>query len=174
MPVPTNPIDNQRFFVWQHYADFLPKAAASPTPYPNTCDPTNPENGKSPSEPDESGLDFWTSQITATCGTGTDFNANNACTPGKRVDVSRAFWVAVYPSMFTTSYGLTSGNNATFVQDCYSIYLRKNYADPDLSGYNYWLGVLNSYGNPASQDGVNHIIQAFIESQEYRQRAGQP
>jgi len=76
--------------------------------------------------------------------------------------------------MFTTSYGLTSGNNATFVQDCYSIYLRKNYADPDLSGYNYWLGVLNSYGNPASQDGVNHIIQAFIESQEYRQRAGQP
>src|SRR5207302_2021268 len=101
VPVPTNPIDNQRFFVWQHYADFLPKAAANPTPYPNTCDPTNPENGKSPSEPDESGLDFWTSQITATCGTGTDFNANNACTPGKRVDVSRAFWVAVYPSMFT-------------------------------------------------------------------------
>jgi len=39
MPVPANPIDNQRFFVWQHYVDFLGG-------YPN-----------------ETGLDFWTRNI---------------------------------------------------------------------------------------------------------------
>ena len=39
MPVPANPIDNQRFFVWQHYVDFLGA-------YPN-----------------ETGLDFWTRNI---------------------------------------------------------------------------------------------------------------
>jgi hypothetical protein len=49
---PANPIDNQRFFVWQHYADFL------------TGQP----------EPDEGGLNFWTTEITRNCATG--FNVN--------------------------------------------------------------------------------------------------
>ena len=172
--------------MWQHYADFLPKAAASPTPYPNTCDPTNPENGKSPSEPDESGLDFWTSQITATCGTGTDFNANNACTPGKRVDVSRAFWVAVYPSWFNTGpNSLTNFNpapyatpNEKWLDEVYWVYLRRRPPHDDASGFNFWLNILNNpqngYGNPANQGGVDYIIKAFIESLEYRQRSGQP
>jgi len=35
---------------------------------------------------------------------------------------------------------------------------------------------LNSggYGNPANQAGVDFIINAFIESLEYRERFGQP
>ncbi len=47
LPTTTNPINNQRFYVWQHYGDFLP------------LEP----------EPDENGLDFWTGNITGTCGT---------------------------------------------------------------------------------------------------------
>ena len=77
-----NPIGNQRFFVWQHYGDFE----------------------DSQPEPDESGLDYWTSQITSTCSTG--FNDNDSCTDGKRIDVFLAFWVDQYASWFTTSYGL--------------------------------------------------------------------
>ncbi len=187
LSAPTNPIDNQRFFVWQHYADFLPKAAATPV---NNCDSGNPENGKLPSEPDESGLDFWTSQITAACGTGTDFNANNACTPGKRVDVSRAFWVAVYPSWFNTGpNSLTNFNpapyaspNEKWLDEVYWVYLRRRppHSDPNPvnwdPGFKFWFDALNSggYGNPANQAGVDYIIKAFIESLEYRERSGQP
>ncbi|HET9786945.1 MAG TPA: hypothetical protein VFP47_07415, partial [Pyrinomonadaceae bacterium] len=55
LPTTTNPIDNQRFFVWTHYPDFLNRA-----------------------EPDEGGLAHWTGNITGPCGTGV--NDNNACT----------------------------------------------------------------------------------------------
>lgn len=147
LPTTTNPIDNQRFFVWQHYADFL----------------TNQP------EPDEGGLNFWTGNITGTCGTG--FNDNNACTRTKRIDVSRAFWVAAYPSLFTSSAGLT--NNYQFVHLCYEVYLRRAVADSD-PGFQFWLNDLNSYGNPANQNGVNHLIDAFLSAGDYRQRFGQP
>jgi subtilisin family serine protease len=147
LPTTANPIDNQRFFVWQHYGDFL---ANQP-------------------EPDEGGLNFWTGNITGTCGTG--FNDNNGCTHTKRIDVSRAFWVAAYPSLFTPSAGLT--NNYQFVHLCYEVYLRRSVPDSD-SGFQFWLGDLNNYGNPANQNGVNHLIDAFLNSGEYRQRFGQP
>jgi hypothetical protein len=145
IPAPANPIDNQRFFVWQHYADFL------------TAQP----------EPDEGGLNFWTSQITGNCGTG--FNTNNSCTAGKRIDVSRAFWVAGFGSLFN-SQGTT--NNSQFVHRCYELYLRRSVPDTD-PGFQFWLNDLsNNYGNPANFDGVNHLIDAFINSIEYRQRFG--
>ncbi|MDQ3668552.1 MAG: S8 family serine peptidase [Acidobacteriota bacterium] len=141
LPTTTNPVDNQRFFVWQHYPDFLPLE----------------------DEPDENGLDFWTGNITGTCGTG--FNDNNSCTRTKRIDVSRAFWAAQYPSAFQ--------NNGEFVDLCYQLYLRRDVPDSD-PGYQFWLSVLNSYGSPASQAGHNHLIDAFLSSGEYRQRFGQP
>jgi subtilisin family serine protease len=143
----TNPIDNQRFFVWQHYGDF-------PLGQP---------------EPDEGGLNFWTGNITGTCGTG--FNDNNSCTRAKRIDVSRAFWVAAYPWLFTPSYGTT--DNYTFVHLCYELYLRRSVPDTD-PGFQFWLNDLNNYGNPANQAGVNKLIDAFLTSLEYRQRFGQP
>jgi hypothetical protein len=37
----------------------------------------------------------------------------------------------------------------------------------------FWLNDLNSYGNPANQSGINHLIDAFISSVEYHQRFGQ-
>lgn len=148
IPTTTNPIDNQRFFVWQHYADFL------------TGQP----------EPDEGGLGFWTGNITGTCGTGV--NDNNSCTHQKRIDVSRAFWVAQFPWLFTPSSGTT--DNYSFVHLCYEEYLRRSVSDDD-GGFQFWFNDLNNnYGNPANQDGVNHLIDAFMSSTEYRARFGQP
>jgi subtilisin family serine protease len=148
LPAPVNPIDNQRFFVWQQYADFL------------TSQP----------EPDEGGLNFWTGNITGTCGTG--FNDNNSCTHQKRIDVSRAFWVAAFPSLFTNG-GNNLTDNPTFVHKCYEMYLRRSVPDSD-GGFQFWLGELNNDGIPANQNGINHLIDAFMNSTEYRQRFGQP
>jgi subtilisin family serine protease len=145
IPGPANPIDNQRFFVWSHYADFL------------TAQP----------EPDEGGLNFWTGQITNNCGTG--FNDNNACTHTKRIDVSRAFWVAAFGSLFNAQ-GTT--NNSEFVRKCYEVYLRRTVPIND-PGFLFWLNDLSAnYGNPANFDGVNHLIDAFLGSTEYRHRFG--
>jgi subtilisin family serine protease len=144
LPSTANPIDNQRFFVWQQYADFLN------------------------SEPDENGLDFWTGNITGTCGTG--FNDNTSCTATKRIDVSRAFFVAAYPSLFNSG-GTQLTNNSDFVHKCYEVYLRRSVSGSD-SGFLFWLNDLNSYGNPANQNGINHLIDAFTTSTEYRQRFG--
>lgn len=147
LPTTTNSVDNQRFYVWQHYGDFLVNQP----------------------EPDENGLDFWTGQITNTCGTG--FNDNNSCVRTKRIDVGRAFFVVAYPSLFTSGESLT--NNSQFVHTCYQVYLRRDVPDSD-PGFQFWLGVLNGYGNPANQAGVNALIDAFSSSSEYRQRFGQP
>jgi subtilisin family serine protease len=149
LPTNANPIDNQRFFVWQQYSDFLS------------------------ADPDESGLDYWTNGITGTCSTG--FNDNDSCTHTWRVLDSRAFWVATHGSWFNGSYGLQSGYNGAFVTACYQIYLRR---DPDTDGYNYWLNELSTnYGDPANSDGVLHLIDAFLSSgvpDGYRQRFGAP
>jgi Tol biopolymer transport system component len=59
-----NPIDNARLFVNQHYLDFLSR------------------------EPDASGLDFWTDQITS-CGN------NLACLELRRINVSAAFYLSI-------------------------------------------------------------------------------
>ena len=59
-----NLIDDPTDFVRQHYHDFLNR------------------------EPDQGGLDFWTSQITS-CG------SDQACTELKRINVSAAFYISV-------------------------------------------------------------------------------
>ena len=179
-----NPIKNQRLFVWQQYADFVPSGG---------------------SVPNEDGLNFWTCNITvcpypyntlSPCGTGV--NENNPCTDGKRVDVSRAFWLSVYGSWFnTTTYALTNFDqsvpshcggsdtyptaNEKFLDEVYCVYLRRrpehSYAYPTNwdSGFKFWFDALNAgYGNPANQAGVNFIIKAFIESDEYKRRFGPP
>jgi subtilisin family serine protease len=143
LPTTTNPIDNQRFFVWSHYPDFLDRA-----------------------EPDEGGLNHWTNNITGPCATGV--NDNNACTREWRIHTSRAFWVHQFPSLFNAQ-GTT--DNAEFVRQCYRTYLRREADEP---GFQHWLNDLSQYGNPANYDGVNHLIDAFLVSIEYRQRFGQP
>ncbi len=154
--------------------DQITKLTPSPAPTPDSCDPNNPYTGLISQEPNESGLDFWTSQITATCGTGTDFNANNACTPGKRVDVSRAFWVdpnGTHAGWLDLNTNNLLVSNETFLEECYRVYLRR---PSDAGGFGFWLPILNTYGNPANQAGVNFMIDKFITSLEYRQRLGQP
>jgi hypothetical protein len=59
-----NPIDQAGFFVRQHYLDFLNR------------------------EPDASGLDFWTHQIT-------DCGSDQACTELRRINVSAAFFLSI-------------------------------------------------------------------------------
>ena len=161
-----NPIDNQRFFVWSQYADF---------------EDTQPE-------PDESGLDYWTRNITDNCGRA-DFNYNGLCTDNTthtedwRINTSLAFWVDKHPTWFTTSYGL-SGNttNTDFIIEAYWRYLRRTVTCSDFetncdSGVHFWVTDLNTYGTPANAAGVRHIIEAFITSGTssypgYRQRFG--
>lgn len=144
IPTNANPIDNQRFFVWTHYPDFLNRA-----------------------EPDEGGLDNWTGNITGPCGTGV--NQNNACTREWRIHTSYAFFVAQFPSLLNAQGGTT--NNTEFVRQCYRTYLRR---EPDAAGLQNWVNDLNGYGNPASYEGVNHLIDAFLVSPEYRRRFGLP
>lgn len=63
--------------------------------------------------------------------------------------------------------------NRAFVLMEYFGYLRRNpndTPDADFTGYNFWLGKLNSFGG----DYVNaELVKAFITSLEYRQRFGQ-
>jgi Domain of unknown function (DUF4214) len=60
----TNPIDEADKFVRQHYHDFLNR------------------------QPDPSGLDFWTHQIT-------DCGGDQACTDVRRINVSAAFFLSI-------------------------------------------------------------------------------
>lgn len=62
--VATQPIDDARFFVKQHYRDFLNR------------------------DPDQSGWDFWTNQITS-CG------SDPQCIEIKRINVSAAFFLSI-------------------------------------------------------------------------------
>jgi uncharacterized protein (TIGR03118 family) len=56
--------------------------------------------------------------------------------------------------------------NGAFVTMQYFGYLRR---DPDTSGFNFWLGKLNSFGgNFANAE----MVKAFISASEYRQRFG--
>lgn len=149
-----NPIDNQRFYVWQHYGDFL-------------------ENQP---EPDEDGLDWWTSEITGHGHCTAGVNDNDSCTNTWRINTSRAFWVYQYGTWFASSYGLATNTqtsdtaNTRFLKECYKVYLRRN---ADADGLAHWVDDTTvNYGEPANAYGVLHLIDAFINSPEYRQRFG--
>lgn len=145
-----NPIDDTRFFVRQHYRDFLVR------------DP-----------PDPGGWDFWSNQINQ-CGT------DAACIDRKRVDVSRAFFFDANfnAHQFPLNPGLnnprgTDAYNQAFVRQCYLTYLRREpNAPPDnnFGGYDFWLQQLRNHGSPTPESGYNHLIKAFLVSIEYRNR----
>jgi hypothetical protein len=64
-------------------------------------------------------------------------------------------------------------HNEAFVMMQYFGYLRRDpqaKPDSDLSGYNFWLLKLNSFGGDFQQA---EMVKAFITSLEYRQRFGQ-
>jgi hypothetical protein len=141
----TNPIDGSDYFVQKLYWDFLGRL------------------------PDQDGVNYWRFNITQ-CG----FDMN--CIGTKRVDVARAFF---YSSEFVGSHpGLggprgTHDYNVNFVLACYDGFLKRCPSCPpdvDLSGFNSWVGVLDGT-NPDAGDGkYNNIINAFLQSTEYRNR----
>jgi len=83
-----NPIDTPSFFVRVHYLDFLNR------------------------EPDSSGLDFWTNQITS-CG------SDSACIQLRRINVSAAFYLSIefqqtgylVERIYKSSFGDASGTS---------------------------------------------------------------
>jgi outer membrane protein assembly factor BamB len=90
-PTPTpgqNQIDQAQYFVHQHYLDFLNR------------------------EPDQSGLDFWTNEITS-CG------SDQACIQLKRINVSAAFYLSIefqqtgyfVERIYQAAYGDATGNS---------------------------------------------------------------
>ncbi len=139
-------VDAARFFVRQHYLDFLLR------------------------EPDIDGWNFWTGQITA-CGN------DDGCRDRKQVDVSRAFYysgefIAAHPELAPNLRG-TPSYNREFVRQAYFTYLQRT-CDPeicDTTGFNFWVGVLNSR-IPNKDEDYNQMIRAFIVSGEYRARLG--
>jgi hypothetical protein len=75
--------------------------------------------------------------------------------------------VAENPTLTTREF------NKAFVLMQYFGYLRRNPYDPpeaslDYSGFNFWLGKMNFYGNYNDAE----MVKAFISSSEYRQRFG--
>jgi hypothetical protein len=149
-----NPIDDSRFFVRYHYKDFL---------------------NREPDAPDDGGWNFWTNEIEQ-CNDPNFRGPGESvavCKARKRVDVSDAFWLATeFLAQQPTLAGLQRGTtayNAEFVRLCYVVYLRRNPNDPpdnDFTGYNFWLGELNSNNN------YKNLVNAFLNSGEYRQRFG--
>jgi hypothetical protein len=95
---PLNPIDDVRFFVRQHYVDFLNR------------------------EPDPSGFDFWSNQITA-CG------ANANCIANRRMNVSAAFFLSI-----------------EFQQTGYMVYLLQKASYGDMPRYRTFLGDTQEIG----------------------------
>jgi photosystem II stability/assembly factor-like uncharacterized protein len=109
-----------------------------------------------------------------------DANTGNSLTPAERQElvarlgagqITRAQalrQVAENPAFTRAHY------SRAFVLMQYFGYLRRNPNDPpqpglDYSGYNFWLGKLNSFGgNPITSE----MVKAFITSGEYQERFG--
>jgi CSLREA domain-containing protein len=92
-----------------------------------------------------------------------ELTANN--TPTGRASVLRK--VAEDPDLASAEF------NRAFVLMQYFGYMRRNPNDPpdtNHGGYNFWLGKLNEFGGDFRRA---QMVQAFIDSIEYRQRFGQ-
>jgi hypothetical protein len=122
VPRAVNPIDNARYFVRQHYVDFLNR------------------------EPDPSGWDFWTNQITS-C------NGDASCTDIKQQNVSAAFFLST--EFQETGY---------FFLRAYFLGLDLNYGG--FFGFERALQQLNRgviVRQPGWQDQLEKNKQAFIQ-----------
>lgn len=145
-PITTNHIDATRYFVKQHYIDFLGRDPSLPT-----ADPA-----------DVTGWNFWQSQIT-TCV----FDLN--CIYSDKLEVGHRFLlastsVAQDPDMANPP-GSPGFNpvvyNRAYIKHCYRNYLQR---EPDPGGWDYWMNVLETTGN------YLNVIHGFQWSTEYRNR----
>jgi Zn-dependent metalloprotease len=108
-------IDDPRFFVRQHYLDFLNR------------------------EPDQGGWDFWTGQITQ-CGADAACVARKRTDVSLAFMYSTEF-LSQHPGLRNPPGTTPDFNNGEFIRIAYLIYLRRA---PDDGGYAFWLGQLNS------------------------------
>ena len=139
-------IDGARFFVRQHYLDFLNR------------------------EPDAEGLNFWTGQITA-CGGDERCREQRQVDVSRAFFYSGEF-ISSHPELAEESRGTREYNRA-FVRQSYLTYLRRT-CEPeacDAAGFEFWLSKINAR-LPASDADYNEMIRAFILSGEYRNRLG--
>lgn len=77
------------------------------------------------------------------------------------LDAAKALTAALFQSV---EYANRSRSDEDFVADLYTTFLLRA---PDTSGYAFWLGVLRTDNNNGL-DGRAHLIQAFVESPEFR------
>jgi hypothetical protein len=142
---PGNPIDDHRTFVRQMYIDFYRH------------------------EPDQANWDYWTNYLNE-CG------GDTGCSNHRRGYIAATFlesgeywtWGAV-PEVYWLPKG-TDEYDQAFVKALYRTMLRRDAEAIDQEGFNFWVGVLNNWGNPTPQVGYNEVGAAFVLSTEYRNR----
>jgi len=120
-PNNTNPIDGTRFFVRQHYLDFLGR------------------------EPDQDGWNHWTSEITRCMFDQTclRFERNHIGQAFFLVANTVVQDPALANPPGTPGFDAATYNRA-YVRHCYLNYLRR---EPDQSGWDHWTNELNSNGD---------------------------
>lgn len=144
-PAVQNRIDSSRFFVNQHYLDFLNRPA------------------------DERGSDFWTSNITK-CAFDDACIDRKRVDVARAYFFSEEF-IKQVPGLAPSLRG-TDSYNREMVRQCYYRYLRRP-CDPescDAVGFNFWVNKLNSQFPTMGDGAYNEMLRAFILSTEYRQR----
>lgn len=106
-----------------------------------------------------------------------------ACANTQKVVMSRSMWENPEFRQQSQTFGLANGNpppqynSWDFIYLSYSIYLRRAPdAPPDnnWNGFNFWKGVLDNCTNQGGDVSqcYNDIINAFLQSGEYRVRFG--
>jgi hypothetical protein len=76
------------------------------------------------------------------------------------LDAAKALTSALF---YSTEYAGRSRTDQEFVTDLYASFLLR---EPDQSGYNFWLGILQN-DNANGLPGRAHLIQAFVECTEF-------
>ena len=145
LATPGNPIDDHRTFIRQMFIDFYRR------------------------EPDQASWDYWTNYLNE-CG------GDTGCSNHRRGFVAASFlesgeyaqWGAV-PEITWLQKG-TDEYDQAFVKALYQTMLRRDAESIDQAGFDFWVGVLNSWGNPTPQAGYNEVGAAFVLSTEYRNR----
>ncbi len=117
LPTTVNPMDNNRFFVWQQYVDFLNR------------------------EPDVSGFNTWTGNLN-TCSP-----SDWPCLNAQRIHAVRGFiesgeFKADKPALLNPTS--IEEYNSAYVTWLYRSLLRR---EPDAGGFATWFGHLNSTGD---------------------------
>jgi hypothetical protein len=149
--VTNNRIDSSRYFVRQHYLDFLARDPSGDSTHPADVD----------------GWGFWTSQISQCI-----FDLN--CIHARRINTGLAFFysgefIGTDPDLANPpgSPGFNAPvYNRAFVKYCYLKYLQRDPQFDNDGGWDFWTNVLNTNGS------YTQIIDAFELSGDYRNRLG--